>query len=409
MPMFRYEASDREGKILTGDMEARTSVAVIDHLRQLDLFPVRVTEEGGGDGRSISTVDVGEFVSRFRGKTRIVLPFTIQLATMLDSGVPLDRALTVMLEIIQDDAFREAVRRIRSNVQAGKSLTDAMKEYPRYFSPLYVSVVAAGEFGGFLEVAFRRLADYLEEDQRLKGQVKSAMIYPLLLTIVGGAAVLILLTFVLPRFTGIFEDLGQSLPLSTAILLSFSQFLSTYWWLGLLFLVLSILGARAYIGTEEGGRRWDTWKITLPLIGELNKKIAVSRFSRTLGTLIDSGVPILQALLVAKETFQNRIFAGAIQDVHDSLKEGESIAPPLRERAVFPPMATHMIAVGEETGRLSPMLLKVADAFENEAGEAIKNLISLIEPVMILLFGAVVGFVVLSLLMAITSLNELPF
>jgi general secretion pathway protein F len=409
MPTFHYEASDRDGKVLTGDMEARTSLVVIDHLRQLDLFPIRVVEEGEENRTSITAVDIGDIVSRFRGRNRVVLPFTVQLATMLDSGVPLDRALTVMLEIVPDEGFREAVRRIRSSVQAGKSLSETMGEFPRYFSPLYISVVAAGEFGGFLEVAFRRLADYLEEDQRLKSQVKSAMIYPLLLTIVGGTAVMILLTFVLPRFTGIFEDLGQSLPLATAILLSISRFVSSYWWLGALSLVLAVLGVRAWIGTEEGGRRWDTWKITLPLIGDLNKKIAVSRFSRTLGTLIESGVPILQALLVAKETFQNRIFASAIQEVHDSLKEGESIAPPLRERKVFPPMAIHMIAVGEETGKLSPMLMKVADAFETEASAAIKNLISLIEPVMILFFGGVVGFVVLSLLLAITSLNELPF
>ncbi len=409
MPLFKYEASDSEGKVLTGDMEARTSVAVIDRLRQLDLYPIRVFEEEEGGGKILSNIDVGDFLSRFRAKRKHLLPFTVQLATMLESGVPLDRALTIIVELVQDSNFKEAVRKIRSNVQAGKSLADSMTEYPRYFSPLYISVVTAGEFGGFLEVAFKRLADYLEEEEKLKGQVKSAMIYPILLTIVGGVAVLILLTFVLPRFTGIFEDLGQSLPLTTLILLSVSQFITSYWWLLLSFLLLAILGIRGYIGTEQGRLKWDSWKITLPMIGDLNKKVAVSRFSRTLGTLIDSGVPILQALLVAKETFQNQIFANAIQEVHESLKEGENIAPPLRERDVFPAMAIHMISVGEETGRLSGMLLKVADAYENEASLAIKGLISLIEPVMILFFGALVGFVVLSLLMAITSLNELPF
>jgi general secretion pathway protein F len=409
MPLFKYEASDSEGKVLTGDMEARTSVAVIDRLRQLDLYPIRVFGEEEGGEKILSNIDVGDFLSRFRAKRKHLLPFTVQLATMLESGVPLDRALTIIVEIVQDPNFKETVRKIRSNVQAGKSLADSMTEYPRYFSPLYISVVTAGEFGGFLEVAFKRLAEYLEEEEKLKGQVKSAMIYPILLTIVGGVAVLILLTFVLPRFTGIFEDLGQSLPLTTLILLSVSQFITSYWWLLLSFLLLAILGIRGYIGTEQGRLKWDNWKITLPLIGDLNKKVAVSRFSRTLGTLIDSGVPILQALLVAKETFQNQIFANAIQEVHESLKEGENIAPPLRERDVFPAMAIHMISVGEETGRLSGMLLKVADAYENEASLAIKGLISLIEPVMILFFGALVGFVVLSLLMAITSLNELPF
>ena len=408
MPVFKYEASDSDGKVLTGDMEARTSVAVIDQLRQLDLYPIRVYEEGESE-KALSSVDIGDLISRFRGRSKHVLPFTIQLATMLESGVPLDRALAIIGEIVEDARFKEVVRKIRSDVQAGKSLADSMTQYPRYFSPLYISVVTAGEFGGFLEVAFKRLAEYLEEEENLKGQVKSAMIYPLLLTIVGGIAVIVLLTFVLPRFTGIFEDLGQSLPLSTSILLSVSHFITAYWWLLLSFLALVVLGIRGYIGTEQGSLRWDNWKITLPLIGDLNKKVAVSRFSRTLGTLIDSGVPILQALLVAKETFQNQVFANAIQEVHDSLKEGENIALPLRERGVFPPMAIHMISVGEETGRLSAMLLKVAEAYESEASQSIKAIISLIEPAMILFFGGVVGFVVLSLLMAITSLNDLPF
>ncbi len=408
MPSFRYEASDREGNLLTGDMEARTSVAVVDHLRQIDLYPISVTEETETQ-KSLAAIDISEIVARLRGKTRFVVPFTVQLATMLDSGVPLDRALAIVLDIVQDASFKEVLRKIRSNVQAGKSLSDSMADYPQYFSQLYVSVVSAGEFGGFLEVAFKRLADYIEEEQRLRTQVKSAMIYPILLTVVGGTAVLVLLTFVLPRFTGIFEDLGQSLPLSTSILLSISGFITSYWWLLLIFASLCVLSIRGYVGTDRGRFKWDNLKITAPLVGALNKKVAVSRFSRTLGTLIDSGVPILQALLVAKETFQNQIFANAIQEVHDSLKEGESIAPPLEERNVFPSMAIHMIAVGEETGNLSPMLLKVADAYENEASVAIKSMISLIEPAMILLFGGIVGFVVLSLLMAITSLNELPF
>ena len=255
MPVFKYEASDREGKVLTGDMEARTSSEVIDHLRHLDLYPIQVIEAGEGE-KSLSTIDISEIVARFRGKSRHVIPFTLQLATMLDSGVPLDRALTIVLEVIQDPRFKEIVRNIRSDVQAGKSLADAMGEFPRYFPPLYISIVAAGEFGGFLEVAFRRLADYLEEEQRLKAQVRSAMIYPCILTLVGGVAVLVLLTFVLPRFTGIFEDLGQSLPTTTSMLLTFSHFVTTYWWLLLIFLLLIVVGCRGYLGTESGRYKW---------------------------------------------------------------------------------------------------------------------------------------------------------
>jgi general secretion pathway protein F len=331
------------------------------------------------------------------------------MATMLDAGVPLDRCLGVVTELTHEKRLKEILQSVKSDVQAGKSLNEALSAYPRVFSDLYRSMIAAGEFGGFLEVAFKRLAEYLEEQDRLRNQVRSAMIYPALMAIMGGIAVIVLLTFVIPRFAGIFEDLGQALPLSTRMMLSFSEFVSSYWWAIGGFLVLVVVGIKAYVRTDTGSILYDRLKINAPLFGELNRKIAVARFARTLGTLIRCGVPILEALSVAKDTMRNRSYSEAIQDIHDSLKEGENIAEPLRETGLFPLLSIHMIAVGEETGDVDDMLIKVADTYEKDTAQTLRSLVSLLEPVMILVFGVLVGFMVVALLMAITSLSNLPF
>jgi type II secretory pathway component PulF len=236
---YVYQASDVEGKIVDGVMDAKSHTQAIERLRQLGLFPIRVQEEAEGVARPI-TARVLELLSNIRKKD--VLPFTVQMATMLDAGVPLDRCLGVVTELTQDKALKEILKSVKSDVQAGKSLNEAFSAHPRVFTDLYRSMIAAGEFGGFLEVAFRRLAEYLEEQHNLRSQVRSAMIYPILMALVGGAAVIILLTFVIPRFAGIFEDLGQALPLSTKALLSFSSFITNYWWAIAGLIILSLAG-----------------------------------------------------------------------------------------------------------------------------------------------------------------------
>jgi len=403
---FAYQASDVEGKIVDGIMDARNQAQVLQRLRQLGLFPIQVNEEALGGARPLS-VRILDYIGNLRRKD--ILPFTTQMATMLDAGVPLDRCLGVITELTEDKGLKSVLQSVKSDVQAGKSLNEAFSAHPRVFSDLYRSMIAAGEFGGFLEVAFNRLAEYLEEQDRIRSQIKSAMIYPALMSLLGGIAVIILITFVVPRFAGIFEDLGQSLPLSTSMLLSFSDFVSGYWWAIAGILVLIAAGLKAYLRTDTGSLLFDRLKIGAPLIGELNRKIAVARFSRTLGTLIRCGVPILEALSVAKDTMRNRFYSDAIQDIHESLKEGENIAEPLRETGLFPLLSIHMIAVGEETGEVDEMLLKVADTYEKATAQALRSLVSLLEPAMILVFGVLVGFIVIALLMAITSLSSLPF
>jgi len=387
-------------------MDAKNQVQVLERLRQLGLFPINVAEEVEGSSRPLSVRAVG-FLNNFRKKD--VLPFTVQMSTMLDAGVPLDRCLGVVTELTEDKQLKEILQSVKSDVQSGKSLANAFSAHPRTFSNLYRSMIAAGEFGGFLEIAFERLAEYLEEQDSLKNQVRSAMIYPALMALMGGVAVIVLLTFVIPRFADIFEDLGQALPLSTRVMLSLSEFITGYWWAIGGLIILAAVGLKAYINTDTGTILYDKLKINAPLLGDLNRKIAVARFARTLGTLIRCGVPILDALNVAKDTIENMSFNEAIQDIHDSLKEGENIAEPLRDTGLFPLLAIHMITVGEETGEVDEMLMKVADTYEKDTAQALRGLVSLLEPVLILVFGVLVGFMVVALLMAITSLSNLPF
>jgi general secretion pathway protein F len=288
-------------------------------------------------------------------------------------------------------------------------LAEALGNHPRIFSKLYVNMVKAGESGGFLEVILSRLALYLQNTKEIKDYLISVMIYPLILTMVSGASIAILATFVIPRFARIFSDMGQAIPLPTQIVLSFSHSVKNYWWVGLGILVAIYLGLRVYNQSEERRLRWDRFKLRWIAVGELIKKIEVARFSRTLGTLLQSGVSILPALNLVKEISQNRVISRSITHVHDRLREGKAISKSLEEAEVFPPLAVHMIGVGEETGRLDEMLIKVAETYEENVRNTVKRFVSLLEPLIIVVMGAVVGFIVISMLLAIFSINEIPF
>jgi general secretion pathway protein F len=270
-------------------------------------------------------------------------------------------------------------------------------------------MVKAGESGGFLEVILSRLALYLQNTKEIRDYLISVMIYPLILTMVSGASIAILATFVIPRFARIFSDMGQAIPLPTQVVLSFSHSIKNYWWVGLGILIAIYLGLRVYNQSEERRLRWDRFKLRWIAVGELIKKIEVARFSRTLGTLLQSGVSILPALNLVKEISQNRVISGSIAHVHDRLREGKAISKSLEEAEVFPPLAVHMIGVGEETGRLDEMLIKVAETYEENVRNTVKRFVSLLEPLIIVIMGGVVGFIVISMLLAIFSINEIPF
>jgi general secretion pathway protein F len=299
------------------------------------------------------------------------------------------------------------IQAILRSIREGSSFSDALQKHPRMFSKLYINMIKAGEAGGVLPVVLEKLTEFLESAQELKEQVLSSMIYPIILVSTGGLSIIILLTYVLPKFSVIFSELGSSLPLSTQILLSFSQGLKTYWWIALILLFLSWILFRTTIKSEQGRYRWDS--IKLKLMGEIIRKLETARFCRTLGTLIKSGVPLLQALKNSRDVISNQAIASALEAVSQGVKEGKGMALPLAAAGVFPPLALSMIKVGEETGQLDTMLLKVAAAYEKSLRVSIKRFISFLEPAMILGMGLVIGFIVLSMLMAIFSITDLPF
>jgi type II secretion system protein F len=409
MPQFHYQATTLQGKIIEGMMEAGEERAVIVHLHEQGYLPLRVVlpeQKGKKDAFSLS---LPALPSRGTVRQRDLLIMTQELATLLAAGLPLDRALSVLGGLTEKEALKKAVGEILHAVQQGKSLAEALAEYPKIFPPLYVNMVKAGELGGFLDTALQRLAEYLERAQQVQDEVKSALTYPVVLTVVGGVSVVILLTYVLPKFAVIFGDLGKALPTSTRILLGISHTLRSYWWAFVLAGIGGWFGSRQYLATPQGRFTWDRWRFRLPLFGELLRKREVGRFARTLGTLLKSGVPLLQALEVVQDVVGNQMVSRALREVRVGVREGQGIAGPLSRTGVFPTLALQMVSVGEETGRLDDMLVRVAEYYERDTYNQVKRLTSLIEPLLILVMGLVVGFVVISMLSAVFSINDIPF
>ena len=409
MTTYSYKASDSSGKIVTGVLEADEEKKVVAELQTLGLIPIRIAPAKGNGKRLGSNVSA-QFLSLFNGvSSKDVMVFTQDLATLLEAGLPVDRALSLLIESAEKERFKTMVNDILKTVQGGGYLSDALAKHPRAFTSFYVSMVRAGEAGGVLEAVLSRLGEFLESAQELKDYIKSAMVYPVFLVGVGGVSIIILLTFVIPKFSIIFSDMGQAIPLSTQFLLGISQVLQSYWWAILIVLGAGYFFIRKYLKTPAGRLKFDRKKMKFPVVGDLIKKIEVARFARTLGTLTKSGVPILQALMLVKDILENKVVSAAMENVYARVKEGDRLSKPLRDTGIFPPLAIQMITVGEETGRLDRMLLRVAESYEKMVRNTVKRLISLLEPAMILFMGLVVGFVVVSMLMAVFSMNEMPF
>ncbi len=409
MPTYLYRATDSSGQVINGSLDAEGEKGVVAELHQMGLIPIRITLSKGNGGRL--NIDVSrQILSVFKGvSNRDVMVFTQNLATLLQSGLPVDRALSILIDAAEKEKMKEVVGDILKTVQGGGYLSDALAKHSKAFSRFYVNMVRAGEAGGVLESVLGRLGEFLETSQDLKDYVKSAMVYPIFLVCVGGLSIIILLTFVIPKFSVMFADMGQAIPLSTRFLLGFSEVLRTYWWAILGGIGLITFFVRRYVNTPAGRLKLDRNKMNFPIAGELIKKAEVARFARTLGTLTKSGVPILQALLLVKDIMGNRVIAGSMEEVYDRVKEGEKLSRPLSQSRMFPSLAIQMITVGEETGKLDSMLLRVAENYEKMVKDMVKRLISFLEPAMILAMGLVVGFVVISMLMAIFSMNEMPF
>jgi general secretion pathway protein F len=404
MPEFLYKATTLGGETVEGLMDGKDEESIIQGLHRLGYIPIRITSTQ----EKRPSLRLSSFLPQRVGVKNLLI-FTQELSTLLSAGLPLDRSLGILGTLTENERLSEAVKDVLKRIEGGNSLAEALGNHPRIFPKLYVNMVKAGESGGFLEVILSRLAQYLQSTKEIRDYLISVMIYPLILMVVSGVSIVILMTFVIPRFARIFSDMGQAIPLSTQIMLSISYSIKSYWWIGLGIILMIYLGLRIYNQDEERRLRWDKFKLRWVAIGDLIKKVEVARFSRTLGTLIQSGVSILPALNLVKEISQNRVISRSIAYVHDRLREGKAISKSLEEAGVFPPLAVHLISVGEETGKLDAMLIKVAESYEENVRNTIKRFVSLLEPLIILVMGAVVGFIVISMLLAIFSINEIPF
>jgi general secretion pathway protein F len=410
MPQFHYQATTSQGKVIEGVMEAGEERVVVARLHEQGYLPLRVALPGHAKSKAaLPWLSLPDLPLRGVVRQRDLLVLTQELATLIAAGLPLDRALSVLGGLTTKEELKKAIGQILRAVQQGKSLAEALAEYPKIFPPLYVNMVKAGELGGFLDTALQRLAEYLERAQQVQDEIKSALTYPILLTVVGGVSVVILLTYVLPKFAVIFGDLGQALPTSTRVLLAISYGLRTYWWALMLVGVGIWLGGRQYLATPQGRFAWDRWRLRVWVLGQLLTKREVGRFARTLGTLLKSGVPLLQALEVVQEVVGNQMISRALKEVRIGVREGQGIAGPLGRSGVFPTLALQMVSVGEETGRLDDMLMRVAEHYERDTYNQIKRLTSLLEPALILLMALIVGFVVIAMLSAVFSINDVPF
>ncbi len=405
MPFFEYQVKDQEGKSLAGTQEASNPSALITTLREKGLVIIRITEVK--KKQNLFSVG-GSKLSGKRGKIKLddLVVFARQMATMVEAGVPLVQALDILGEQSENLSLKKIVIDVHNAVESGKSLSEAMDKHKKVFSNFFVSMVHAGESSGRLDEILDRLATYIEKSSALQKKVRSAMVYPAVVSIIAVLITMGMLTFVIPKFAGIFESLNAPLPLATQLLINFSTFLRQYLLILVLAFVIGVIIFVQFINTKRGRLWFDTRKLTMPLFGPLLLKVAVSKFSRTLSTLIKSGVPILTSLDIVSKTADNRLIELMVQDVRNSIKEGESISVPLGKKKVFPPMVIRMVSVGEETGELEKMLTKVADFYDTQVDAAVEGLTSIIEPLIIAVLAVVIGAIVIAMFLPILTLTS---
>jgi type IV pilus assembly protein PilC len=399
---YAYKVRDREGKMAAGSMEAESEEAVVSRLRQLGYAPISIeAEKGAGLKAEVKLPGAG------RVKLKDLAVFSRQFATMINSGLSLLRALTILGEQTSNRRLGEVIIQVRAEVEKGTSLSAAMARHPKVFNRLYVSMVRAGEIGGFLDQVLVKVAETFEKEVELRGKIRSAMTYPVVVFTMVIGIVAAMLIFIVPTFESLYESLGGTLPLPTRMLMNASNILRRFFPLVVLGMIVLTFLFRRWKASQKGRYQWDKFKLKVKVFGPLFHKTALSRFSRTLATLIRSGVPILQALEIVGETVNNQVISRAVRDVQDSVREGESLATPLSKHAAFPAMVVQMMAVGEETGALDTMLSKVADFYDQEVEAAVASLTSMIEPILIAVMGAAVGGMVIALYMPLFNIINL--
>ncbi len=406
MPVYEYRALDGAGKSRDGIMDADSPIAARQKLRETGLFPVSVKESASSAKGSSSTQTVRwSFLNRVKLTELSVA--TRQLAILLGAGITLVACLEAMLLQVSNPAFKRVLAQIKESVNEGNSLAHSLANHPKVFSNVYINMVRAGEASGSLEPVLHRLADLSEQEQALKGRVKAAMAYPVLMFVVGVVVVFFLVAFVVPNVTRIFHEMHQVLPLPTLILIGISDFLMRFWWL-----VLAMVAGLAVLlwrlkNTQRGRFAWDRLKLSIPLVGAFNIKTAAARFARTLGSLIQNGVPLLTALNIVKNVVGNILFAEVIDAAMGAVEKGNALAAAISGNRCFPPIAVQMISAGEQSGQLEEMLDKIADMYEREVESQVLAMTAMLEPVMILFMGVTVGFIVISMLLPIFDLNQM--
>ena len=399
MTSYFFKAVSSDGKLRTGTVHAETEKFVAQELRRQGLTPVYV----GAEQKKSLEFKLPAFT---RGKRRDVLFFTQELSTLLNAGVPLDRALSITSELTERPNFRFIVLDILRVLKGGKSLAESLSTHPEYFSDLFVNMVRAGEASGSLASVFDRLAEFERTRDDLRSYIVSSMVYPCLLALVGIASIAVLMNFVVPRFAAVFEQSRIVMPLPTRMLLEASRIVQSYGLMAVATVIGVIIGWQLYIRTPQGRLWWDKLTLRIPLLGDALRKAETARFARAMGTLVANSVPLVQSIGIAGAILNNKKISGSLQQVAQGVKRGEGIAGPLKRTGQFPPLAGHLLSVGEETGRLDAMFNRMADIYETDTRAAIKRFTSLFEPLIILVMGLIVGVLILSMLLAITSIND---
>ena len=407
MAKYAYKATNKKGEEVFGIVEADTQALAINDVRGLGLYPTSIREARRSDEKRARKKKKGLNDLYFGGvKTKQLVVMTRQLSTLIDAGLPLLRSINVLVAQLKPCKLRDILDEISADIQGGSTFSEALAKHPRQFDRLFVNMVRAGEVGGMLEVVLNRLAIFMEKRQALKNRVKGAMIYPIFVIIFASGIVLFLLTYIVPTFAEVLGDFGGEMPWMTQFLINLSNYLKYEWWKLLVYINGTIIAFKFLfkIPQVRTGRDWLVLRI--PLVGDLITKVAVARFTRTLGTLITSGVPILQSLRITQECVGNVMIERAVGKVHDSIKEGDTIAAPLDEAKVFPTMVVNMIDVGEETGSLDAMLIKVADIYDTEVEVAVDSMLRLMEPALIVILGFIIGFIVVAMYLPILTLAD---
>jgi len=406
MSVFEYIALDEKGTQIKGFIDAPGIAAARQKLREENVYPVEIIQSETKKESAVSDalkINIWERVSSSE-----IAVFTRQLSTLLGAGMPLVPSLSILIKQAKEGLLKKTIVQIREQVNEGKSLTESMSEFPRIFPPFYLNMVRAGEASGTINMVLERLADFSESQQELMNKIKSAMYYPFVMLFVGSFVIFYFMAFLVPKITSTFEDMQQTLPLITIVLIAVSNFLKKFWWLMLALLAAGIVIIRYFKNaTEHGQRFWDGMKIQIPVFGKINRKIAIARFCRTLATLLQSGVPLLSAMEIVRNIVNNVIVGDAIHQATKDLEEGKGLSAPLTASGLFPPLVTEMIAVGEQSGTLERMLNRVANAYETEAQNDVTKMTSLLGPLMVVFMGVIVLFIVVSILLPIFQMNQL--